>query len=504
MLTNYIEKDIKRKCLICDFLLKNKHTNLDEIAEYMGTSRVTVRSDIHTLNEELDGLIVIQMKECADNWVYQCRLQNGATERQVLYKLYDNSMFLKCLAFFVTNVEEHKFTDFMDEYFISHSHAYRLKHKVEEFLRDIDLSLENNRITGKEYRVRYLIALLQAEYGVSIYPLLDHEKKIIDDFMATLNLRINIDALAHNAEGHEYFRSLISMIFKRDIPTSAIILDEQCQKYIESSRFLVMVRKSSKETLEKELGLAFSYNDYLYLMLIYYSTNFSIIDASMKKVELEQFNELILKDADLQSLIDLFEEYFGSEVVNHSLFRAALCYFLKKTLFNLQGLIPSNERLLDKKYQPLYLVVKNVLERWNEISGHRAMLIDSHINYLTIHLYPLIYKWNNPVQVCIFSFNLINFESCKFQVEQELGRKVKVHETMFNSTRELNEVLAQVDEPTIVLCHPNCEMELKKSVQQTVIPISLAFFDRDLIDVENAIQSLRRKEHEKRLAYLRG
>ncbi|MBC2352776.1 transcriptional regulator, partial [Listeria welshimeri] len=73
-----------------------------------------------------------------------------------------------------------------------------------------------------------------------------------------------------------------------------------------------------------------------------------------------------------------------------------------------------------------------------------------------------------------------------------------------NSTRELNEVLAQVDEPTIVLCHPNCEMELKKSVQQTVIPISLAFFDRDLIDVEKAIQALRRKEHEKRLAYLRG
>lgn len=31
MLTNYIEKDIKRKCLICDFLLKNKHTNLDEL-----------------------------------------------------------------------------------------------------------------------------------------------------------------------------------------------------------------------------------------------------------------------------------------------------------------------------------------------------------------------------------------------------------------------------------------------------------------------------------------
>lgn len=504
MLTNYIEKDIKRKCLICDFLLKNKHTNLDEIAEYMETSRVTVRSDIHALNEELDGLIVIQMKECVDNWVYQCWLQNGATERKVLYKLYDNSMFLKCVAFFVTNVEERKFTDFMDTYFISHSHAYRLKHKVEAFLREIDLTLDNNRITGKEYRVRYLIALLQAEYGVLIYPLLDEEKQMIDDFMATLNLRINIDTLAHNAEGHAYFRSLISMVFKRDIPTSAIILDEQCQKYIESSSFLAMVRKSSKETLEKELGQEFSYNDYLYLMLIYYSTNFSIIDASMKKVELEQFNELIMKNADLQVLIDLFEEYFGPEVVNHSLFRAALCYFLKKTLFNLQGLIPSNERLLDKKYEPLYMVVKNVLERWNEASEYRVLLIDSHINYLTIHLYPLIYKWNNPVQICIFSFNLINFESCKFQVEQELGRKVTVHETMFNSVEELNQVLAESREPTIVLCHPNCEMELKEAVDGMIIPISLAFFDRDLVDVERAIQSLRIKEHEKRLAYLRG
>ncbi len=67
MLTNYIEKDIKRKSLICDFLLKNKHTNLDEIAEYMETSRVPVRSDIHALNEELVGLIVNKMKECVDN-----------------------------------------------------------------------------------------------------------------------------------------------------------------------------------------------------------------------------------------------------------------------------------------------------------------------------------------------------------------------------------------------------------------------------------------------------
>lgn len=35
MLTNYIEKDIKRKSLICDFLLKNKHTHLDEVNEVL-------------------------------------------------------------------------------------------------------------------------------------------------------------------------------------------------------------------------------------------------------------------------------------------------------------------------------------------------------------------------------------------------------------------------------------------------------------------------------------
>ncbi|MBC1651650.1 DeoR family transcriptional regulator, partial [Listeria booriae] len=171
MLTNYIEKDIKRKSLICDFLLKNKHTHLDEVAEYMSTSRVTVRSDIQGLNEELEGLVVIQMKSCQDNLEYQCLLQNGRTERQVLYKLYANSMFLKCLAFLLTNEEAKGFTDFMDQYFISHSHAYRLKHKVEQFLVETDLQLENNRITGKEYRIRYLIALLQAEYGLQIFSL---------------------------------------------------------------------------------------------------------------------------------------------------------------------------------------------------------------------------------------------------------------------------------------------------------------------------------------------
>ncbi|MBC1472604.1 helix-turn-helix domain-containing protein [Listeria seeligeri] len=505
MLTNYIEKDIKRKSLICDFLLKNKHTHLDEVAEYMSTSRVTVRSDIQGLNEELEGLVVIQMKSCQDNLEYQCLLQNGRTERQVLYKLYANSMFLKCLAFLLTNEEAKGFTDFMDQYFISHSHAYRLKHKVEQFLVETDLQLENNRITGKEYRIRYLIALLQAEYGLQIFSLEDNEKRIVDDFMSALNMRINVDSLAHNAEGHEYFRLLISLVFKREIPTSAIILDEQCQKYIESSRFLDMVKESSKETLERELGYDFSYNDYLYLMLIYYSTNFSIVDASMKRVELEQFNALILKEADLQCLVDLFEAYFGMDVVDHSLFRVALCYFLKKTLFNLQGLIPSNERLLDKKYRPLYLIVKSVLERWNGMSKRPTMLIDSHINYLTIHLYPLIYKWDNPVPICIFSFNLINFESCKFQVEQELGRKVAVNETMFNSVEELNYVLKDFATEAIVLCHPQCEMTLKKSVENgIVIPISLGFFDRDLEDVENAIDSLRVTEYEKRLAYLRG
>ncbi|PZG31178.1 transcriptional regulator [Listeria ivanovii] len=505
MLINYIEKDIKRKCLICDFLFKNKHTDLDEVAEYMGTSRVTVKSDIQALNEELADLVTIQMNTCHDNLVYRCQLHNGVTERQALHKLYDRSMFLKCLAFLITNEDSKSFTDFMDQYFISHSHAYRLKHKVEAFLAETDLLLENNLITGKEYRVRYLIALLQAEYGILIVPLLDKEKRIVDDFMSVLNRRINVDNLAHNAEGHEYFRLLISMVFKRDIPTSAIILDEQCQKYIETSRFLDMVKESSKETLEKELGYAFSYNDYLYLMLIYYSTNFSIVDASMKRIELEQFNTLILKEADLQCLVGLFETYFGTEVVNHSLFRVALCYFLKKTLFDLQGLIPSNERLLDKKYQPLYLVVKNVLERWNELSNRYTLLIDSHIHYLTIHLYPLIYKWDNPVPICIFSFNLINFESCKFQVQQELGRKVVVNETMFNSVEELNLVLQESPMRTIVLCHPQCEMTLKKLVENgIVIPISLGFFDRDLEDVESAIQSLRMEEYEKRLACLKS
>lgn len=141
----------------------------------------------------------------------------------------------------------------MDTYFISHSHAYRLKHKVEAFLREIDLTLDNNRITGKEYRVRYLIALLQAEYGVLIYPLLDEEKQMIDDFMATLNLRINIDTLAHNAEGHAYFRSLISMVFKRIFRLVQLYWMNSVKNILSLQAFLLWFGKVVRKHLKKSL-----------------------------------------------------------------------------------------------------------------------------------------------------------------------------------------------------------------------------------------------------------
>lgn len=82
------------------------------------------------------------------------------------HAIYSTSYILDYFDFIINNNSEKNFSDFIDKYYLSHATAYRIRKKVKDYLLYEGLNIKGNVVVGKEYKIRYLIALLHYKFGV--------------------------------------------------------------------------------------------------------------------------------------------------------------------------------------------------------------------------------------------------------------------------------------------------------------------------------------------------
>lgn len=133
---------------------------------------------------------------------------------ETLHTIYRESNMLQFLAYFIAP-QNVSFSEFTAKKFISVASAYRIKKNCKLYLESVKLSIQKNKVTGPEYQIRLLIALLQYHFGFIIYPFDATSEVMIRDFIEYSNFKGCDYDLKDLSEEYYYFYILVNLVWKR-------------------------------------------------------------------------------------------------------------------------------------------------------------------------------------------------------------------------------------------------------------------------------------------------
>lgn len=109
------------------------------------------------------------------------------------HRIYQGSIFLRLLCYFLRE-EKESFACFIQKEYLSRATGYRLRDKCLDFLKGIRLSLDKYQVIGPEYRIRFLIALLEYKFGIHLYAITEKELEIIFNLISASNAHLSREA----------------------------------------------------------------------------------------------------------------------------------------------------------------------------------------------------------------------------------------------------------------------------------------------------------------------
>lgn len=123
MIENYIEKDIMRQIKITEYLFELKEIDIQEVADLLEISKITVKRDIEKILS-IDSRIRLIKKNSStmivDFWP-------GATRYELIKKIYEQSFFLRICAMYLKG--ERNYLKISEKEHISVAKFFSLKKK---------------------------------------------------------------------------------------------------------------------------------------------------------------------------------------------------------------------------------------------------------------------------------------------------------------------------------------------------------------------------------------
>lgn len=121
VIENYIEKDIMRQVKILEYLFELKKIDIQEVADLLEISKVTVKRDIEKILS-IDSRIRL-IKENSSTIIVD--FWSGATRYELVKKIYEQSFFLKICAWYLKG--ERNYLKISEREHISVSKFFSLK-----------------------------------------------------------------------------------------------------------------------------------------------------------------------------------------------------------------------------------------------------------------------------------------------------------------------------------------------------------------------------------------
>ncbi|WP_159796888.1 helix-turn-helix domain-containing protein [Streptococcus halichoeri] len=492
MLENYVEKSISRQIIMMSLLFDKKVLPLEMIQYQTGLSPSKIKDCIKRLSELFEGKIKFKCDKTKISCIILSKEPFDA-----FHMIYSQSIRLQALKFLLPVAPKNRIKSvsrFAKEHFISTPSAYRIIQYMVPFIEECGFKLEDNNIVGEEWRLRYLIALLHAKFGIITYNISDEDLHFIHEFVFSTKRKKSPHPLLDKK--YLFFDVLLTLSWKRRDFTVAIPHQSIFTKLKELSiytYFDLFFNEKGKALLNVD----FPNHEIDYIFLVYLTVNNALVITEFSEEDFVKLFPIIQEDRRYGELLTelslLFKQYI---VFDRNCIRTLLPY-IRKTLFDLQCFIPSkyyysaeyhgNQELLER----LTLLINN----WSKSNSGVGNLTSANLHLLCLRLEQLIKENLPPLVIAVVEINKRNMDilySLVFQYAHINQVKVQSFNVLLDSYT--------FDEQTTDLIITTAELtsfikeRLNLSQRTKVMGLNFDFIDAQSDDVLEVIRELRKQQ----------
>lgn len=402
MLDKYLEPSIRNKLQTFYLLRSRPEISIKEIKELLKTTTANAFLFLHELSRDLCGIAEIQIENSfASLLVYE-----DVSFLELLHGIYSDSNILNCLKFLITNREQLPFSAYIDAHFLSKSAAYRIRESCVHYLHSVGLDIYHNQISGEEYRIRFLIGLLYYKYGFDCCNIDESSTDLARMFILSSNHVIDRHFLDHSVEEYGLFECLVILTWKRKDYASPIPPSRDLDMLKELFPYKKL-KTCFQNVVEKALSITFSDEDYDYLFLVYCCTNNCVFSDQWTKEDVLRLHDIVFSQPAFSDLLHTLEKRFGNEIMNSHELKAALLYFYKKCILELQCLIPDKHFYLNSTNSELLLAIEDcladILKNWRQVHKIKYEMDPGHVLYLSTQIGAVLCQLIKPIPVLVVS-----------------------------------------------------------------------------------------------------
>ncbi|WP_239257236.1 helix-turn-helix domain-containing protein [Listeria ilorinensis] len=474
-LNDYVEKDIIRKKEICELLYNGRIRKRKWIANKLEVSEGTILQDIKKMNI-LFQPINVNIHATAKGYL----LDNPsfASKKKLTAVLLEKSLFLKAMVFFCKN-QKKTLIDFANQYFISLSQAYKLRGRVQSYLTNVGLELNIDKITGQEYRLRFLKAYIQIMTGIQMTKITKKVEEQIQHFIQETSQQVQLDFPPQTIE---YLVLLIYLGISSDydepeIPKEELEYLPKRLSYAVSANLDLLNSLSYKEKLKKEQP---------YFTLIFCIQNEKHLDIDQTYSSLEYHNQHDFRDN--RQAKDLFNQlerrFHKKQLQDDPILWCAFNNFFKKTICDLQPLIPQERVFLPTQKQEYYQEIKQILATWKKRWAFPYNFDDMHIQQLALHTFESLHE-RSCYFVNLVTESSIDFFSYQILFDKEFRGKIRIHYQVFSNVQQALQDAKHSGNS--VLCDEKIYLPTYKKLFPQVFSVSLAFTSMEWLALEARI-----------------
>ncbi len=493
MLDTFLEHGIQKKLELYHILQASKLITMHEICELLRTNAAGVNHLIGELNSDFKALAHIEYSQ----QIVSIRVSRGVTAFKLLHRIYANSDILKCLRFMLSNDTERSFKDFINTYFFSKSTAYRIKKTCENYLECIGLSVENNRVMGEEYRIRFVIALLYYIYGIDCCGIDADSHRLAKSFILSTNHTIDLDFLEQTENEYGYFECLLILSWKRKQYSAAF---SQPPVLIELKKLpcYAALRTHLQDTIEKALDSPFTEADYDYIFMAYCCTNSCVFADRWTESDRAHISACLIEQKPFTDLIARLDRKFHIKIQSSHALRAVMVYFAKKLILGLQCIIPDKHFYLDSRRSPTTLTIiqaiNEVLELWRRENQLQYPIDPNHIRCLALQFEAILRQFVPPVPVIIVSDLIVELEIMELTLKSKFSEK-QIHITKFLLNTQPLTLLNDAKDSILIVTHrlANYIHHLRSQQDNIVLSISTEINSYDRSSIEDAVAASMKK-----------
>ncbi len=361
VIEKYVEKDIMRQIKVMEYLFELKRIHIQEIANLLEVSKVTIKRDIEKILFIESRIKVIS----ETSTIIEVQFWKNATRYELIKKIYYQSHFLRVCSLYLMG--QNNYMKIVEKEHISIAKAFNLKKQVEDFFITTGIMNESKVFIEDELKKRIIILTIWMRIDTFnqiidqklFYEAEDIVRKFIKEFSNTLNTRELY-----------FFRFAIYLSLKRqnnhlNIPKREIQYTKRGMLYPKIKKILANYQLND--------------NEVIYIAMMYRLLNQNLHNYQHLVIDYEYLRKVYIDDIpEMLELIHIFELHFDRVLLKDIMFEKPFLRFIISTFLDRQMFLVEKHYFLGEQQRYLYQEIEKIITKWSD-----KYSIDIHLSRRT-------------------------------------------------------------------------------------------------------------------------